>query len=70
MVHYVCRRCGRWIGGYPGTWQDPWLGLATLSEAERAEIVEVATSGRGDAVVKILCEDCLPMPMSDGLWYN
>lgn len=69
MVRYICRRCGRRMGQYTGSWRDPDLGLASLGRVDQEEFIELDDRGN-DAIVKILCDHCLPVPWSDNLWYN
>ncbi|MCY0880075.1 MAG: DUF2757 family protein [Firmicutes bacterium] len=69
MVRYICRQCGRTLGRFSGDWREPRLGLTRLSPEDQDEVMELNEAG--DVVwVKILCEDCLPVPWDDDLWYN
>ncbi len=69
MVRYVCRHCGRRMGEYHGDWREPALGLAGLNQDEQEEFLELDDTGHY-AVVKILCDHCLPVPWDENLWYN
>ncbi|MHB1953691.1 MAG: anti-sigma-F factor Fin [Sulfobacillus sp.] len=68
MVRYVCRHCRRRIGEFGGDWTDKRLGLHSLSADEQEEILEIGSDGT--ALVKVLCDHCLPVPWMDDLWYN
>lgn len=68
MVIYLCRRCRQIIGRYEGNWDEPILGLSKLRPEWQKELMEGTNT---DWVqVNILCDDCLPIPFDEGLWYN
>ncbi|PSR21577.1 MAG: DUF2757 domain-containing protein [Sulfobacillus acidophilus] len=69
MVRYVCRQCERLIGAYHGDWRDPALGLTDLEADEGEEVLQFNDTGE-IVTVKLLCENCLPVPWDMNLWYN
>jgi hypothetical protein len=70
MVTYWCRRCGALVGRYAGDWDEPRLGLWSLTPQERAHII-VSDLPPARTEVRVLCEDCLPRPPDgeEGLWH-
>ncbi|MEH7108270.1 anti-sigma-F factor Fin family protein [Bacillus sp. JJ1764] len=56
-IHYHCRHCGAKLGSIEqSSIYSESLGLHTLTEHERQEMVTYDTSG--DIHIKAICEDC------------
>lgn len=57
------------MGEYPGHWRDPQLGLTRLDARDQEELITLNDTGTV-ATVEILCDQCLPVPGDQKLWYN
>lgn len=68
MVQYICRQCGWRIGQYIGPWDTPKLGLTSLTPEDQNEML--LHHDQGHTTVRVLCDNCLPIPWEDTLWYN
>jgi hypothetical protein len=56
-IHYHCRHCGVNIGTLDQSLvESERLGLHTLNDEERQEMVTYASNG--DIQIKTICEDC------------